>query len=486
MIFEITATKPDNPEDSITLFYNNENNELKNSDGHVYEWQDKQVNPYRKKFKDFGKGKPLTKSRAVNHLKIQLGLACNYSCEYCSQKFVERPETTRARNIEPFMKMLDNLEISELAGLRVEFWGGEPLVYWKTLKPLAEAIYERYKHWTVKPKFTMITNGSLLNDDIIDFLMRYDFNVSISHDGPGQSVRGPDPFDDPQKKETILGFYRMMKRLKKGFSFNPMLNKKNISRKAVYDWFVELTGDEDVQLGEGGFVDAYDADGAASSLTTKAAQFEFRKTAFGDLYSTGGQIGFNQIVQKAMAFGQSILNQEEAQYLGQKCGMDGDNVLSVDLNGKIFTCQNVSAVETAMNGNSHFGGFLDDFDNVRINSSTHWSNRDHCRDCPVLHLCKGSCMFLDGELWDISCDNAYSDNVALFALTLTELTGGYVPVEIKDAEGKLPLHRQDIWGTLYEHKEREKLELIPVKIISEKDEVVEGVEVYSKSRVEKV
>jgi uncharacterized protein len=125
-------------------------------------------------------------------------------------------------------------------------------VYWKTFKPLAEAILEKFSDWKRKPQFSVITNGSILNEEIIDWLMKLNFVVSISHDGPGQHVRGPDPFADPEKKKQILGFYRQMSRLKKGFSFNPMLNAQNISRKKIYDWFVEFTGDPNVQLGEGG------------------------------------------------------------------------------------------------------------------------------------------------------------------------------------------------------------------------------------------
>jgi uncharacterized protein len=44
-----------------------------------------------------------------------------------------------------------------------------------------------------KQKLSVITNGSILSDEIIDWLMMLDFAVAISHDGPGQSVRGPDP-----------------------------------------------------------------------------------------------------------------------------------------------------------------------------------------------------------------------------------------------------------------------------------------------------
>jgi uncharacterized protein len=143
---------------------------------------------------------------------------------------------------------------------------------------------------------------------------------------------------------------------------------------------------------------------------------------------------------------------------------------------------NVDFIETSKNGESHLGGTLDDYENVSIKSSTHWMNRKECSGCPVLHLCQGACMFLDQKFWDISCANAYSDNVALFALSIERITGGYIPTLIKN--DFLPLERQDVWGTVYEHKEEPKKKIIPIKVVSEKIGEIEGVEVYGKSRVE--
>jgi len=117
-----------------------------------------------------------------------------------------------------------------------------------------------------------------------------------------------------------------------------------------------------------------------------------------------------------------------------------------------------------------------------LKSVTHWMNRAGCKDCPVLHLCKGSCMYLDGKFWDVTCNNAYSDNVVLFALALEKITNGYIPITIK-GDG-LPLERQDVWGTLYEHKEVEKKKMIPIKIVAEKIGMLNDVEIYGQSRVE--
>jgi uncharacterized protein len=220
-----------------------------------------------------------------------------------------------------------------------------------------------------------------------------------------------------------------------------------------------------------------------NSLQTKQQHFEFRRTAFADIFSTGGQIGFRMQLDKIDGFIKNVLAHSNAEYLGQKCGMDDEHVLAIDLRGNVMTCQNVSSLETGKNGESHLGGNLDDYDNVAIKTSTHWSNREECPKCPVLHLCKGACMFLDKEFWDVSCANSYSDNVALFALAVEKITG-YIPTLIKQDE--LPPERQDVFGTIYQHTEVEKKRIIPIKIVSEVVGKIEGVEVYGQSRVEPV
>lgn len=479
MLFKIHAER--NINDKRIFYYDNEKNILKDETGFVYEYPEIKKNPNEKPTRPFSKDDPLKKSRDVTTVKIQMGLSCNYSCDYCSQKFVERPKETNAKDIENFMKLFSELRFSEERGLRVEFWGGEPFVYWKTMKPLAEAIRRKFADWKKQPQFSVITNGSLLTDEINMWLTYMGFSVAVSHDGPGQFVRGPDPFEDPEKKRIVMDLYRVL-RPQGRFSFNVMMNAKNISRKQAYDWFVEFTGDPNVFIGEGGFVDAYDEEGLQNSLNTKEENFAYRRQAFKDIYENDGKIGFVNVLSKVDAFTRSVLTHHEAQYVNQKCGMDDEGTISFDLRGNVITCQNVSALETSKNGESHLGGNLADFDNIEIKTATHWMNRKECSGCPVLHICQGACMFLDGEFWTTSCSNAYSDAVPLFALAFERITSGYIPVLIENPE--LPLERQDIWGTVYKHEEAPKKRAFPVKIIVEKTKVVDDIEVFDKAKVE--
>ena len=153
MKFKIYAQKLDGQDGEQVFYYDNMENILSREDGTVYEFTNLQEQ-IQEQARVFDKNNPLSKSREINHLKIQLGLSCNYSCEYCSQKFVERAPETSKKDIDAFLTKLDNLEFNEERGLKVEFWGGEPLVYWKTMKPLAEAIREKFKHWKTKPQIT--------------------------------------------------------------------------------------------------------------------------------------------------------------------------------------------------------------------------------------------------------------------------------------------------------------------------------------------
>lgn len=483
MKFEI-LTKHVTTGEELNLIYDNTTNLLTTSTGQVFQYPDRSDQLYTKiPSYEFSKEKPIGKNRLIRVLKIQLGLSCNYSCDYCSQRFVERAPETSKKDIDDFMSKLENLTFDEEAGLRIELWGGEPFVYWKTIKPLVARIHEKFASWKKKPRFSVITNGSILTPEINYWLIVNNFQVAVSHDGPGQWQRGPDPMDDPEQREIILDLYRALRPMNR-FSFNSMLTAKNSSRKAIHDWFVNLTGDPDVPLGEGSLVDAYDDGGMAYLEMSKKDHFEFRKTSFNDIYSVNGQIGFRNILSKIDGFTESVLSAVPSIAVGQKCGMDLPDRIAIDLRGNVITCQNVSAVQTAPNGESHKIGTIEDIDNVKLNTARHWSERPNCADCPVLHLCQGSCMFTEGDHWERNCSKAYSENVALMALSIEKMTGGFVPVFIKPIDGKLPEDRMDIWGDILKHEENAPAsKTFPIKVVSvnKKKTIINDVEVYEKS-----
>ena len=221
-----------------------------------------------------------------------------------------------------------------------------------------------------------------------------------------------------------------------------MMHAGNQSRAAVQTWLKARFG-PDVQIGEGAFIDPYDAGGMAATLKTQAEQIGYRVKAFDEL-RTAQVARFDISRQKIKGFVDSVRYARPASALGQKCGMDKVDNLAVDLHGNVLTCQNVSAASTGPNGESHLIGKLEDLAGVEMKTSTHWSKRSECTSCPVLQLCHGSCMFLHGPLWDAG----YSDNIP-FLLLVTACCGA----QGEDALRILPLvpsQRPSLWGRLTE------------------------------------
>jgi uncharacterized protein len=142
--------------------------------------------------------------------------------------------------------------------------------------------------------------------------------------------------------------------------------------------------------------------------------------------------------------------------LGQKCGMDRADNIAVDLKGNILTCQNVSANSIAPNGEAHKIGHVSELASAKLTTATHWSERVECPKCPMLQVCAGSCMFLEGDLWETSCDNAFSDAVPVFAAGMEFLTG-FAPIRI---DGPQREDRKDLWKSSPSVKPR----VIPIKV----------------------
>ena len=386
---------------------------------------------------------------SIRTLKVSLGLSCNYECSYCSQRFVPHAESSNPDDIEPFVAQLTDALIEPPEG--IEFWGGEPFVYWKTLKPLAERLRQFYP----QASFNIITNGSLLDVEKNEWLDRMGFGVGLSHDGPGYHARGADPLDDPEKRAAIMDLYARLH--PKGLiSVNAMLHADNRSRAHIQAWLQERFG-QDVRIGEGSFIDPYDDGGLASTFQTPADHISFRAMAYKEL-RLGMAASFDIGQQKIMDFVQSIRTARPASALGQKCGMDKAENIAVDLHGNVLTCQNVSAAAIAPNGHPHGIGHLSNLQAVKMRTATHWSKRKDCPNCPVLQLCKGSCMFLEGKLWDAGCDAAYSDNIPFFAAAIEFLTG-CIPFYI---DGDFREDRKDIFGQLKPPSKKVVKRVIPI------------------------
>jgi uncharacterized protein len=121
----------------------------------------------------------------VKALCLHIAHDCNLACKYC---FAEEGEYHGRRALMSFevgKKALDFLiaNSGSRRNLEVDFFGGEPLMNWQVVKDLVKYGREQEKLHDKNFRFTLTTNGVLLNDEIMEFCNKEMANVVLSIDG---------------------------------------------------------------------------------------------------------------------------------------------------------------------------------------------------------------------------------------------------------------------------------------------------------------
>ena len=121
----------------------------------------------------------------VKALCLHIAHDCNLACKYC---FAEEGEYHGRRALMSFevgKKALDFLiaNSGNRHNLEVDFFGGEPLMNWQVVKDLVAYGREQEKIHDKHFRFTITTNGVLLNDEVQEFVNKEMDNVVLSLDG---------------------------------------------------------------------------------------------------------------------------------------------------------------------------------------------------------------------------------------------------------------------------------------------------------------
>ncbi len=121
----------------------------------------------------------------VKALCLHVAHTCNLNCAYCFASQGKYHGERALMSFETGKRALDFLieNSGSRTNLEVDFFGGEPLMNWDVVKQLV--LYARgiEKEHGKNFRFTLTTNGMLIDDDVIDFANREMSNVVLSLDG---------------------------------------------------------------------------------------------------------------------------------------------------------------------------------------------------------------------------------------------------------------------------------------------------------------
>ena len=124
----------------------------------------------------------------VKALCLHIAHDCNLACKYCFAEEGEYHGRKALMSYEVGRKALDFLVAGSgnRVNLEVDFFGGEPLLNWQVVKDLVAYGRSLEEPHHKKFRFTLTTNGVLLNDDILEFANREMANIVLSIDGRKQ------------------------------------------------------------------------------------------------------------------------------------------------------------------------------------------------------------------------------------------------------------------------------------------------------------
>lgn len=134
---------------------------------------------------DYEQFSGMMKDAPIKSMCLNISHDCNLRCAYC---FAAQGDFGKGRMLMPFKvaKAAIDFLIKESANrhnMEVDFFGGEPLMNFDVVKQTVAYARSLEKEHNKNFRFTITTNGLLLDDDKIDFINREMYNCVLSLDG---------------------------------------------------------------------------------------------------------------------------------------------------------------------------------------------------------------------------------------------------------------------------------------------------------------
>ena len=320
----------------------------------------------------------------VKSMCLNVAHDCNLRCEYCfaqtgdfgGERCIMPPEIGR-KAIDFLIEKSANRENIEL-----DFFGGEPLMAWDTVVETVKYARSIEKQHGKHFRFTITTNGVLLDDEKIDFINREMVNVVLSLDGRRETT--------DRIRRTLNG--------KSAYDVIVPKFQKLVQQRGDKDYYVratftkynlDFTNDVLHMRDDLGFEQL----SAEPVVTDEKEPFAITETDLPTIFSEYDklcEIMANR-TQNKFNFFHFMVDLDQGPCAIKRlrgCGC-GNDYVAVDPNGNIFPCHQFVGIDKWKMGNLLDGTFNDDIKSYF--AKTHLYSKQGCRDCWAKFYCSGGC-----------------------------------------------------------------------------------------------
>ncbi|MGF7072879.1 radical SAM protein [Mucilaginibacter sp. R-33] len=332
----------------------------------------------------------------VNTIILKMVGYCNLACSYCYDFDEERYKLKLS--FENAKLAIDG--VWETAGetLNILFHGGEPMMAKDVIFKVVEYVNQKKIKENKSISYSIQTNGTLLNDEWVDFFFKHEFKIGLSLDGVGSTNdinryyhNGKGSYKDildcinkyPEVKERV-GVLTTVTKTNVKYLFEIALELKKLGFKT---WKTILYQD-----GGGRTVDNED------KFTPNPEDVVIEYLKLLDGIESGIFDGFN--IQSLKTYISNIAsNRRVSMCLRNSCGAAND-LISISVNGEIEACDCIT-------NKSYNLGRITSIDSIKVGlqsdaakniRSRNVYNLYQCQKCDWRLFCGGTCLAKAGEV----------------------------------------------------------------------------------------
>ena len=328
------------------------------------------------------------KDRSKNIVKalcLHVAHRCNLNCEYCFASQGKYHGDRALMSFEVGKRALDFLieNSGSRRNLEVDFFGGEPLMNWDVVKELVLYARSIEKDKGKNFRFTLTTNGMLIDDDVIEFSNRQMHNVVLSldgrkeiHDSTRVDYNGKGSFDT-----IVPKFQKFVK--ERG-------DKEYYMRGTFTHRNPDFLKDIEVMLDLG--FDKISMEPVVCAPTDKSALTEEDKPIIYDQYERLAELMLSRRKEgKEFTFYHYMIDLKGGPCVYKRisgCG-SGTEYMAVTPWGDLYPCHQFVGDEKFKLGNIFDG--VTNTERVAEFKSCNAYSREECRDCWAKLYCSGGC-----------------------------------------------------------------------------------------------
>lgn len=333
---------------------------------------------------DYEKYAKYSVASPVKAMCLNIAHDCQLRCKYCFASTGDFGQGRKLMSFETGKHAIDFLleNSGDRPNLELDFFGGEPLMNFKVVKQIVEYARSREAEYGKKFRFTITTNGLLLDDEKIEFINKEMSNVVLSIDG----------------RKEVNDYFRVLPNGQGCYDMILPKYKKLVEGRGDKEYYVRGTftnknldfSNDVFSLYEAGFdqisIEPVVGDGDEYALTEKELpavfkEYEVLAKRILENEKKGGKFNFFHFMID-LDQGPCAIKRLRG------CGC-GNDYVAITPDGDIFPCHQFVGVDEYKMGNIDEGTFnaemKADFANCHVYS------KPECRKCWAKFYCSGGC-----------------------------------------------------------------------------------------------